>query len=164
MAVTPEVIAVALGRTAPANPSAEYAQWEMWISDALMLVGARLVGTRTGQVASLDDLDQDALDYVVREAVVAQVRRPDDATQVEVRVDDGSTARTYKTSSGRVTIRDEWWDLLSPTDSTSGAFSIRIGYSCAAHLAWCSLMMGANYCSCGVDIAGYPIFELADDE
>lgn len=164
MAVTPATIAVALGRTAPDSGSTEFAQWEMWISDALMLISARLVGTGTDQVESLDDLDQPTLDYVVREAVVAQVRRPDDATQVEVKVDDGSTAKTYKTSAGRVTIRDEWWDLLSPTESTSGAFSIRIGYCDTAHLPWCSLMMGATYCSCGVDIAGFPLFESADGE
>lgn len=30
----------------------------------------------------------------------------------------------------------------------------------SAHLPWCSLMFGALYCSCGVDIAGFPIFEL----
>lgn len=33
-------------------------------------------------------------------------------------------------------------------------------YANAAHLPWCSLMMGATYCSCGIDIAGEPIFEL----
>ena len=33
------------------------------------------------------------------------------------------------------------------------------GYS--AHLPWCSLVFGATYCSCGVDIAGVPIFEGA---
>jgi hypothetical protein len=162
MTVTPETIAVALGRTAPETPSAERSQWEMWISDALMLISARLVGTATGQVASLADLDQTKLDYVVREAVKAQVLRPDDATQVEVRVDDGSVGKTYRSSAGRVTIRDEWWDLLSPTESTSGAFSIRIGGYSAAHLPWCSLMLGATYCSCGVDIAGFPLFESPD--
>lgn len=162
MTVTPTEIAVALGRTAPASDSAEFAQWEMWISDALMLIKARLVGTKDGQVATLDELDQPTLDYVVREAVTAQVRRPDDATQVEVRVDDGSMARTYRTSAGRVTIRDEWWDLLSPTDSGRGAFSIRPGGYCTAHLPWCSLNFGADYCSCGVDLAGYPIYEGAD--
>lgn len=29
----------------------------------------------------------------------------------------------------------------------------------ATHLPWCSAMLGALYCSCGVDIAGRPIFE-----
>lgn len=32
---------------------------------------------------------------------------------------------------------------------------------CGPHLPWCSLMLGATYCSCGVDIAGVPIFEDA---
>jgi hypothetical protein len=156
MAVTPSTIAVALGRTAPADDSAEFAQWVMWISDARMLISAKL--------GNLDELNQDTLDYVVREAVVAQVRRPDDATQVEVRVDDGSVGKTYRTSSGRVTIRSEWWDLLSPTDSTQGAFSITPSRCGSAHLPWCNLAFGALYCSCGADIAGFPIYELAGDE
>lgn len=160
MTVAPETIAVALGRTAPASGSPEWIQWDMWIADARMLISARLVGEGTGKVASLDDLDQSKLDYVVREAVVAQVRRPDDATTVDVRVDDGSVSRQYKTGAGRVTIRDEWWDLLSPTDSKAGAFSIIPSGCGSAHLPWCSLMLGALYCSCGADIAGEPIFEL----
>lgn len=170
MAVTPEEIAVALGRTAPDDDSPEVPQWEMWISDALMLISARLVGTGTGQVESLDDLDQAKLDYVVREAVVAQVRRPDDATQVEVRVDDGSVGKTYRTSSGRVTILDIWWDLLSPTASSSGAFSIRPYGSGTCHADVCTantyvdrsgnVVFGGAYCSCGADIAGYPLYEV----
>lgn len=160
MSVIPDDIAIALGRTTPASNSPEYAQWDMWISDALMLIGARLVGEGTGQVASLDDLNQDKLDYVVREAVVAHIRKPDDATQVEIAIDDGRSSRTYRSAKGRVTIIDDWWDLLSPSDSTAGAFSIR-PYGCGSdHLPWCSLSMGALYCSCGVDIAGEPIYEL----
>lgn len=41
-----------------------------------------------------------------------------------------------------------------------GAFSIDTAPGTGAHLPWCSLYFGAGYCSCGVDIAGYPIFEL----
>ena len=42
------------------------------------------------------------------------------------------------------------------------AFSIDTAPSLAGanHLPWCSLMMGATYCSCGADIAGEPIYEL----
>lgn len=170
MAVTPEDIAVALGRTAPAEDSAEYAQWEMWISDARMLISARLVGDGAGQVPSLDDLDQAKLDYVVREAVVAQIRRPDDATSVSVRVDDGAVSKEYRTGAGRVTIIDAWWDLLSPSDSSAGAFSIRPSGSCSIHADICSanyytdsngaLVYGGAYCSCGADIAGFPLYEV----
>ena len=151
MAVTPDDIAVALGRITPAPGSPEYAQWEMWIGDALMLIEARL-----GDLALLD---QGKLDYVVREAVVSHVRKPDDATQVEIAIDDARSSRTYRSSRGRVTIIDEWWDLLSPTDSTAGAFSIVPSGCGSDHLPWCSLSLGALYCSCGVDIAGVPIFE-----
>lgn len=152
MTVTPTTIAVALGRTAPASDSPEIEQWSMWIDDARMLIQARL--------GNLDDLDQEKLDYVVREAVVAHVRHPDDATNVTVSVDDASSSRTYRSSSGRVSIRDEWWALLAPKEGSGKAFSIDTAPAGrSSHLPWCSLSMGAAYCSCGTDIAGYPIYE-----
>lgn len=116
MAVTPETIAVALGVAAPAADSTQYAQWQMWIDDALMLIGARL-----GDVTLLD---QAALDYVVRKAVVAQTYRPTDgASQIDVSIDDGRISRRY--DGAGVTILDEWWDLLTPDGSGAvGAFTI----------------------------------------
>lgn len=162
MAVTPEMIAVALGRTAPADPSAERSQWLMWIDDARMLIAARLVGTATGQVASLDDLDQAKLDYVVREAVVEHIKHPDDATQVAVSVDDGSLSKTYRSSRGRVVIRDEWWPLLAPTRN-GRAFSLAPYADATLHADVCALTFGALYCSCGGDIAGWPLYELGGD-
>lgn len=44
----------------------------------------------------------------------------------------------------------------------AGAFSIDTAPSLdGQHAPWCALAFGATYCSCGVDIAGYPIFETA---
>ena len=154
MAVTPETIAVALGRTTPESGSLAYEQWLMWIDDALMLINARKT-----ELAVTTDLDANTLDYVVREAVAAHVRRPDDATQVTVSVDDGSMSKTYRSGRGRVEILDEWWALLGLTPPTGGAFSVSMVGSASGHLPWCSLYFGGTYCSCGVDIAGYPIFE-----
>ena len=156
--MTPEEIAVALGRTAPATGSAEYAQWVMWIDDALLLIEARL--------GDPFDLDAAKLAYVVRESVVAQIRRPDDATQVAVSVDDGSVSRTYRSSSGRVQIRDEWWDLLDPDAGGEGkAFGIDTAGSRAVHADICSINFGAIYCSCGADLTGYmfPLYEYSED-
>jgi hypothetical protein len=150
VAVTAGTVATALGRATYTD--AERDQWSMWIDDALLLIESRL-----GDVSALD---QARLDYVVREAVVAHIRHPDDATQVSVSIDDASTSRTYRSGKGRVTILDEWWDLLAPL-VRSGAYSLDLIGASSAHLAWCALNMGANYCSCGVDIAGYPIFEGA---
>jgi len=149
------MIAVALGVTAPEPGSITEQQWELWISDAEMLIQ-----TRVDQLG-VPDPDAAKLDYVVREAVVAHVRRPDDATQVTISVDDGSSSKTYRSGKGRVVILDEWWALLGLTEP-DGAFSIDTAPNVSLHLPWCSLYFGATYCSCGVDIAGYPIFEGAD--
>ena len=40
------------------------------------------------------------------------------------------------------------------------AFSLDTAPTHSAHLPWCSINFGATYCSCGADIAGYPIYEL----
>lgn len=149
MTVTATTIATALGRDT--FSTTEDDQWSLWIADALLLIEARL-----GDPAVLD---QAKLDYVVREAVVAHIRHPDDATQVSFSVDDASTSRTYRSGKGRVTILSEWWELLSPADD-NGAFSIDVLGTTSAHLDWCSYTLGALYCSCGVDIAGTPIYEL----
>lgn len=152
MPVTTQTIAVALGLTVPETDSPTEQQWEMWIGDALMLIEDRL-----GDPALLD---QAKLDYVVREAVVAHIRKPDDATRVAVSVDDGSVSRNYTSGRGRVTIIDEWWDLLSPAIK-SGAFTIDTfpTSGLGAHAPWCDLMFLGADCSCGYTLAGYPIYE-----
>lgn len=155
MTVTPATIAVAMGRTTPEAGSITEQQWQMWIDDALMLIDDRKT-----KLEVTTDLVEANLDYVVREAVVAHVRRPDDATQVTVSVDDGSTSKTYRSGRGRVQIIDEWWTLLGLTAPEGGAFSLNMVGSSSLHLPWCSINFGATYCSCGVDIAGVPIFEL----
>jgi len=153
MPVTPSMLAVALGQAAPEIGSITEQQWDMWIEDASMLIEARRVA-----VAPTLVIDEARLDYVVREAVVSHIKKPDDATQVTISVDDASTSKSYKSGKGRVTVLDEWWLFLGLTE-TSGAFALdMVGFS-SAHLAWCSSMFGAVYCSCGVDIAGQPIYE-----
>src|SRR5690348_15657376 len=119
MAVTPAMIATALGVAAPNSDSATEAQWDLWISDALMLIETRRI-----ELAVAGPLDEAKVDYVVRQAVVAQVQRPDDATQVTESVDDASVSRTYRSGKGRVSILDEWWALLGLTAPTGGAFSV----------------------------------------
>lgn len=152
--VTPAMIAVALGVAAPDPGSAQAEQWQMWIDDVLMLIGAR-----AASITPEPDVDQARLDYVVREAVAAQVRRPDSATQVTTSVDDSSVSKTYRSSAGRIDILDEWWALLGLTATGGGAYAIDTAASASAHLPWCSLAFGALYCSCGADIAGHPICE-----
>ena len=150
--VTPAMLAVALGQAAPEPGSVTEQQWGMWIDDASMLIESRQI------TLGVETLEQAKIDYVIREAVVAHIKRPDDATQVTIAIDDGSSSRSYQSGKGRVTILDEWWTLLGLVEA-SGAFSIDSVSFGSAHLPWCSLMLGATYCSCGVDIAGVPIYE-----
>jgi hypothetical protein len=156
MAVDSEMIAIALGVAAPESGSITDKQWTQWIEDA-----AFLIETRRAQL-DVDEIDEAKLDYVIRQAVVAQVKKPDDATQVTVSVDDGATSKSYKSGKGRVTILDEWWTLLGLTEP-SGAFALDMVGIGSVHLPWCSLNFGALYCSCGADIAGVPIYEDAEE-
>jgi hypothetical protein len=47
--------------------------------------------------------------------------------------------------------------LCSTTDGK--AFAVDTFGADTIHAPWCALAFGATYCSCGADIAGYPIFE-----
>ncbi len=95
-------IETALGRTLSTE---EQTQAIQWIADALMLIEARL-GDPTL-------LNQDRLDFVVREAVVERMKNPTDVDEESESIDDYS--RSWKRSgTKRVTIWPEWWDLLAP--------------------------------------------------
>ena len=118
--VTSAQIAVALGRSAPASGSTTDLQWVMWIADALRFIQRRV--TQLG--ADESGIVQADLDYVIREAVVAQVKKPDDSTQVAVSVDDGSISKSFRSGSGRVTILGEWWELLGLAATKGKAFMV----------------------------------------
>lgn len=99
MTVLVSDIETALGRTLT---DTEEPQAVQWIADALMLIEARL-----GDPALLN---QDRVDFVVREAVVARFRNPEGYQSESI---DDYTYR-HGSETRRVTIIDEWWVLLSP--------------------------------------------------
>lgn len=154
-AVDPAMVAVALGQDVPAQGSTTEAQWEMWIADALMLIN-----DRADSLTPTPEVLQAKLDYVIRSAVAAMARRPDDATQVTVSVDDGSTSKTYQRGTGQIAIRDEWWAMLGLVATQGGAYAIDTAPTPGTlHRDMCSLTFGALYCSCGGGLAGYPLWE-----
>lgn len=106
-------IETALGRTLT---STEQGQALQWIADSLLVIGGRLGDTTL--------LDQDVLDYVVREAVVARFRNPE-GYQSET-IDD----YTYRlpNETRRITILPEWWEMLSPTRA-GDVFSVRPNFT-----------------------------------
>lgn len=109
MTVAVSDIETALGRTLT---DAEIAQANQWLSDALMLIEARL-----GDVAELNEA---RLDFVVREAVIARFRNPEGYQSESI--DDYSYRHGAETR--QVTILPEWWDLLTPLRE-SRVFSAR---------------------------------------
>ena len=120
MTVSPAKIGVELGVTSPT--SAQLAQWQSWIEQAIYLIEHRY----PGQVG----LNPDDVDYVVQQAVVAHARNPVDATQVDVAVDDGKVSKRWSSGTGRVTITDDLWDFFDDDEDTpDGAFSIRPAYT-----------------------------------
>lgn len=102
--VTPAVVAVALGQPAPSGIVAQ--QWQTWIDDALMFIQDR------ADKMNAVTLPQAKIDYVIREVVVDQVKRRDQANDYDV--EDASRFRTVA----------DWWPLLG-LDSRSGrAFEV----------------------------------------
>jgi hypothetical protein len=126
----------------------------MWIDDALMLISCP-----QDELAVTTDLDERTLDYVVREAVAATSaarmtpRRSLCRSMTAVHVEDLPLWPRPGGDHRRVV------GAARPPPPTGGAFSVNMVGSSSLHLPWCSLNFGATYCSCGVDIAGYPIFE-----
>lgn len=106
-------VSIAIGRPIP-DP-AEQAQVTYWL-DAVELV----IVSRLGPVA---DLDQAVVKYVETEAVATRMQNPN-GYQSET-IDDYTYRFGSETRS--VTILDEWWRLLSPTNG-DGAFTITPHY------------------------------------
>ncbi|GAA2008068.1 hypothetical protein [Nocardioides kribbensis] len=110
---TYEDVAVAIGR--PISDTTEQAQVTYWLDAVELQIKARL-----GDVA---DLDQDVLKYVEVEAVATKMQNPNGYQSETI---DDYTYR-FGTETRRVTILDEWWQLLDP-DSSAPSASIRPGF------------------------------------
>ena len=121
MAVSLQEIADELSRPTPDQGSAEARRWSMWVDDAYAAIERRADRLQV----DLDTIPDTDVDRVVRKAVAAHIRRPDDATQVTKNVDDGGVTKMYQSARGEVTITDRWWDDLGLAD-VSGAFSVRL--------------------------------------
>lgn len=118
--VTPEEIQTAYGHSLTPAQMDQVAQW---ISDAELLINARL------GVDKMNTIDTDLYGFVVRQAVIRRLERADvgSASSTTVSVDDASVTRRY--DEGRPAggpywwFLTEWWELINPSET--GAFSTR---------------------------------------
>lgn len=109
-----QVSDVEISLARPITLASEIAQVTQWLNDAEMQIRLRL--------GDITLLDQDALAFVEREAVILKIRNPD-GKQSEG-IDDYNYRRFEDNARGQVMILDEWWDLLTPNTSSGEAFSI----------------------------------------
>lgn len=109
---TTQDVADSLGR--PLSGNSENVQVQTWLDDAEMQIRLRL-----GDVTLLD---QGALRYVEREAVIYKIRNP--AGKAQEQIDDYSYRLNPDAASGQIVILDEWWTMLSPAGAESQAFTI----------------------------------------
>lgn len=132
--MTADDVVVTIGRTLS---STEEEQVEQWLTDVETIIFARL--------GDLTLLNQDVLGFVEREAVAARLRNPD-GVQSE-KIDD--YAYTMPANSRRITILDEWWDMLSP-GSSAGVFSVRPSFE-TDDVAWSTDLARYPWCEVGWD-------------
>lgn len=126
MTVTADDVRIAAGKTSLTE--VETAQVNAWIADVQMLIEARF--------GDLSRLNQDRLNYVVKEVVAARLKQPNaGVTADEIAVDDARSVRRYERSSGSFEITDAMWALLEPVRRARGAFMIPLHYQ-ADRRAW----------------------------
>lgn len=115
---TPDDVSVNLGRPLSDAEVAQAVQWIGWAE-------ATIARGPTGQAGrDLTELDPQAVQMVLVEAVTRRLRMPDAVTQQTVSVDDASITRQFQRSSGLIDILPEWWEALGWAPSESGAFSV----------------------------------------
>lgn len=131
--------------------------WRITDAEAMALLAAPCLS------GDLDNRQTAAVRAVLRQALMRWKEVGSGAvTQQQV----GPFGQSVDTSSVR---RGMFWpseldQLRAICNGTGGATSgtattVSSTYALSLHLPWCSLNLGALYCSCGVDIAGEPIFE-----
>ena len=125
MAVTPDDIAVELGRATPLDQTTRE-QWASWIARAYRKVERR--AERMG--VDYATLDPDTVDDVVTYAVARRASRPlggAESVTDQVSVDDGSVNQTrrYASGQGDLYFLDQWWADLGLLHRRR-AFSVRM--------------------------------------
>lgn len=114
-----ETVSVRLGREI--TDRAEILQVEAWIGDVEAMVASRLPDLAERVEAGFPPASVVAA--VIANAVIRKIKNPD-GKQNE-RIDDYSYGYTTDAARGELFLTEEEWALLSPGETSGGAFSIR---------------------------------------
>lgn len=130
---------------------------QAFITDAETLVASEY-STLDARIADEDDpVTTERVVMVVARMVIRALRNPDNVRSTQT----GPFGTTFAGDNpGGLYLSDDDRKLLGdPGGTESGAYSIdMLGDALSIHSEACSLRFGATYCSCGADIAGYPLF------
>lgn len=140
---------------------------QRWIARAERLIRREFPDLQ----ARLDDEEPDLLD-TVRDVVSAMVtrvfRNPNGHRSVSGQETTGQFSGTNTITFGGdhpgalELLDDERAALRGASDTRGKIGTVSLtGARASIHYPWCNLNFGATYCSCGADIAGYPIYEGA---
>ncbi|WP_406714724.1 Gp19/Gp15/Gp42 family protein [Trueperella pyogenes] len=159
-ATADDVIADWIGEDVPTN-KALVSRWvaraERYLRREIPSLQARI------EEGAEPDLRETVVDVI--SAMVARVFRNPEGIRQRQETDGSFTGSiTFAGDTpGELFLTDRERDsLLAPQDRKGAQAAFTFGpdnYAGGGHRPWCSLMFGAKYCSCGVDIAGQPIFE-----
>ena len=140
-------------------------QVALWIARAERRIRAAVPDIQARIDADEPDLLENAIDVAV--AMVTRVyRNPSGHRSISGQETtgqySGSNTITFGGNNpGALELLDDERDALRPPDApaTGQAFNVStIGEGAVQHLPWCSLWFTGKWCSCGADIAGYPIY------
>lgn len=136
---------------------ADEARAQAALDDASALIRAAAQKTWVDDNDALEDVPDIVVTVCVRAALRAFVN-PTGLTQETT----GPFSASYGNASTDVYLTSKEADLVkqAAADTSIGIFSIDTAPLVGAiHAEVCALNFGANYCSCGASLAGYPLYE-----
>ena len=138
---------------------------QRWIGRAERLIRREFPDLADRVASGLEHDLPDTIVDVVSAMVIRVFRNPSGHRSVSGQETtgqfSGSNTITFGGNNpGALELLDDERDALRPPDApaTGQAFNVStISEGAAQHLPWCSLWFTGKWCSCGADIAGYPI-------
>ena len=139
---------------------------QRWIGRAERLIRREFPDLADRVASGLEPDLPDTIVDVVSAMVIRVFRNPSGHRSVSGQETtgqfSGSNTITFGGNNpGALELLDDERDALRPPDAPAvgRAFNVStISEGAVQHLPWCSLWFTGKWCSCGADIAGYPIY------
>ena len=137
---------------------------DAWVGRAERLI-RREYPTIQARLDSGDEPDlQDTIIDVVSSMVTRVFRNPQGLRQTQETTGQFTASMTFAGNNpGGLYLEPEERDALRPPNQPKAGQAYSVGMGGAQggiHVPWCNLLLGGVRCSCGADIAGFPLYEV----